>query len=572
MVRILRGTAISPGYARGAAFVYDPFRDAELPRYGIDSAQVTAEHKRFHEALDKAVEELQAVERKVFAELGRAEAAIFSAHLAMLKDKSFIERVKARIERDWVNAEHAVDREIAELVRLFSEVGNEYIRQRASDVKDVGRRVLKHLGHWARTGAGTLPPQAVLVAEELLPSDSLDMNRSHLAAFVTERGGGTSHAAILARSLGIPAITGVADATKQIPNGADVLVDGEIGEVIVTPGSNNLARFSKQKTEYDRETAKAQHAESLESVSKDGVKIKLLANVGRLEDVDVVLRHKLGGIGLFRTEYLFLESDQPPDKARQKSVYAEAIRKLPGCPVTIRTLDLGGDKKPRFLARQFEHNPNLGARGLRFSLAEKELFLTQVEAVLESSSLGDVRLLFPMVLGGDDLRQAVREVGLAAHRVGVKKLPLLGAMVETPSALFELEEILNLVDFVSIGTNDLVQFMLAADRSAVDLGGEEMVLYPSVLRAIAEVVAAAQEKNRPVCVCGEAAGNPRIACLLVGLGVRELSMSPDRAARVRVAIRSNLVSELERLARDAVEARAVGAVKRLASEIRIRPD
>jgi len=568
-MREVHGKPVSPGYARGKAFVYDPLKAVELPRRSIQPGQVSTEHTRLHEALERSAKELRAIEKRVVSELGRAEAEIFSAHLAMLKDKSFIRRVKDRIEGELINVEHALDQEVADLTRLLSEVESEYLRERAKDVRDIGRRVLKHLGHGPQDALRSLSCETVLVTEELLPSDTLNIDRGHLVAFVTERGGGTSHAAILARSLGIPAVTGVPNAITEIPDGAEVLVDGETGKVTVAPSSVEIVDFAGEKDRYDTVTAQADEAERKTSVTGDGTPVQLMANVGRPEEVALVLKHNLAGIGLFRTEYLFLEAHVPPEVELQASVYEQVVKKLSTRPVTIRTLDLGGDKKPPFLETHFEYNPSLGTRGLRFSLMHKDLLCAQLIAVLKSASRGNVRLLFPMVLGSDDLCKAINETKAAADRVGVERVPSIGAMIETPAALFELDEILRFVDFVSIGTNDLVQFLLAADRSATDLAAEEMLLHPSVLRAISRVVEAARKLDRPVCVCGEAAGNPRMACLLVGLGVRELSMSPTRAARVRSAIRRNHISDLRNLAQETLQAKSSKSIRDLINRIEI---
>jgi len=568
-MHVLRGKSISPGYGRGKAFIYDPFKAAALPHRRIARGHVSSEYERFHRAVEKSAAELQAVEKKVFTELGRAEAAIFSAHLAMLKDATFIRKVKERIARDLVNVEHALEQEIADLTRLLSEVESEYVRERAKDLQDIGRRVLRHLGHGPQHALKSLARDTVLVTKELLPSDTLDLDRRHLAAFVTERGGGTSHAAILARSLGIPAVTGIEGATDLIPGGAVVLVDGVAGTVTVGPTHDEVTVFRAEKRQYDAETARADEAEWKESVTLDGVEVRLMANVGRPEEAGIVLKHNLGGVGLFRTEYLFLRADHPPDRDFQAAVYSRLAARLSPRPVTIRTLDLGGDKKPSFLESRFEHNPSLGARGLRFSLAERDLLRVQLEAIVKSNARGNVRVLFPMVLGEDDLRAAIGELRAAADRVGSRRLPPVGAMIETPSALFELEEILSLADFVSIGTNDLVQFMLAADRSATDLAGEDMMLHPSVLRAISRVVEAARGRGRSVSVCGEAAGDPRMACLLVGLGIRELSMSPLRAARVRTAICANSFGDLQTMARRALESKAPEGVRKIIDRIAI---
>lgn len=570
-MRILHGKPISPGYARGLAFVYSKDYHPKVDRYNIEKEQVYNEYQRFHEALERSCSELKDLRQKVFNELGHSESQIFAAHLGLLNDRQFISKVKERIERDLINVEHAIDEEVNDLVKLLSELENEYLRERASDMKDIGRRVLKHLGHGHENILKSIKSGSVLVAEELLPSDTLNMDRGHISAIVTEFGGDTSHSAILARSLGIPAITGIINVCSNVSDGVELLVDGETGTVTIAADEEDLGRFDAEKKEYERVTSDAEAAEETKCITLDGVGITLLANIGRLEEVTEIKRHNLDGIGLFRTECLFLQSGKPPTMEEQLSAYTQVADTLPDMPVNIRTLDLGGDKKPHFLSSKFQHNPNLGARGLRFSLLEKELLQTQLQAITKANRHGNVKVLFPMVMGGFDLRKAVEWLHAAKEEVKADRTPEIGAMIETPSALFELEEILQFADFLSIGTNDLAQFILAADRNATDLLSDDSVLQPSVLRAIDKTIKLANKKNRPVCICGEAAGNPTIACLFAGLGIRQMSMSPVRAARVRYVLSKCKANDLENLANKALRSESpeqiVSLTKEFAEEI-----
>lgn len=552
-MRVLHGKPVSPGYAEGRAFVYTRRYEPPPPRYRIEPEQVSEEHLRFYEALGKSSEELFNLRQRVLSELGRAESEIFATHLALVKDPQFVNKVKDRIGRDLVNVEHALDVEVGDLMRLLSELENEYMQERAADVKDVGERVLKHLGHGPQEALYSVPPGSVVVAEDLLPSDTLNMDRAHVVGIVTEFGGSTSHMAILSRSLGIPAVSGIADVCREIPQGSDVLVDGTGGTVTLGPTAELRDEFLAVQERYDHQNLKMVREEGKECVTLDGTRITLLANIGRSDEASEVRRHNLDGVGLFRTEYLFIESPEPPDLQMQIAAYEEVARELEGLPVVIRTLDLGADKKPLFPVPLLEDDSMLGNRGLRFSLIEGNLLATQLQAIAEVAGRHEqMTVLFPMVIGAGDLKEAINRLKEMVARSGSEKMPSVGAMIEAPSSLFELEEILALVDFVSLGTNDLAQFMLAADRYAVDLLGEEAILHPSVLRAIRRVVEAANERNHPVSVCGEAAGHPALAALLVGLGIRELSMASRRAARVRYALRRHRLGDLEDFARQAL--------------------
>lgn len=560
----LSGKAISPGYAQGTAFVYSRSRMEDVPRYEITSADVAGEQCRFDEALQRSFQDLKQVEHRVLDELGEAHSAIFAAHLGLLTDHQFVARIKDRIQRDLINVEQAIEVEVADLCAMLAAVENEYIRERAQDIRDVGERLLRQLaaqdaGHYVE-----LPPQSVIVARELFPSETLDLDRKHVVGIVTEAGGENSHAAILARALGIPAVTGITAATSRIPGGAEVLVDGEKGIVSIKPNAEVMADFTVLKSHYDDDTSAAVAAECLDCVTRDGTRISLLANINRPHESALANAHHLDGIGLFRTEFMFLDSTEPPGFDRQLNAYRQVIESVADRPVVIRTLDLGGDKLPAFLESHYETNPNLGLRGLRFSLAEQTLFRTQVRAIVTAAQgHKGVRLLLPMVLGPDDLTDASEQIRNLVSQLGVTTPTEIGAMVETPAALFALEEIFQIADFVCIGTNDLTQYMLAADRSASELADDYSVLHPSVLRAIARVAEAGRRAGRDVSVCGEAASYPRTACLLVGLGLRQLSMSPLRAARVRYLLRETDVSQLEQLAAKALNSSSVDEVRHL---------
>jgi phosphoenolpyruvate-protein phosphotransferase len=548
-----RGRVAAPGFAEGRAYLYGQSAES-VPRYIIAPEQVETERARFTRAIAQAAERLERLRRGAAVELGRADAEIFAAHVALLNDPQFVERVERRIGSDLRNAEQAIASVVEELAATLGAADDEYLRERAQDIRDLGRWVLRELAQSGAAPLTTLPERSVLVARELLPSDLLLVDRSNLAGIITEQGGEMGHAAILARALGIPYVIGVTGATSRIAEGSQLLVDGQTGEVWVASESSARSTFADHKRIYEREGALALAEEHIPCVTLDGVRVSLHANIGRVSEVADVVRHHLDGVGLFRTEYMFLDDRQAPSLERQRRVYLDALAALDGRPLVIRTLDLGGDKRPLFLAPHFETNPKLGLRGLRFSLTEAvDLFRTQLRAIIQASMHGDVHVLFPMVLGGHDLRQAITLIDAICRDERCVRSPRIGAMVETPAALFTLPEILELVDFVSIGTNDLTQFMLAADRGALDVLGDTSTLHPAVLRAVKEIVRRATAKNKPVTVCGEAAADPAVARILIGLGVRTLSMSPVSAARVRLALRQCRLRDLEQLARTALK-------------------
>jgi phosphoenolpyruvate-protein phosphotransferase len=549
---LLYGRAISAGYAQGEAVLWGQDRARVCDR-SIGDDEIAHELRRFQRALEKSRAELRRLSERVSSELGSAEAEIFSAHLLFLQDPQFIERVEHAVRQHQVCVESAVSNAVDELAAMLRGADNEYLREREEDLRDLGQRVLRHVTGSDQAKLRRLGRPAVLVARELLPSDLLEVDRRHLAGILTEVGGEVGHAAILARALGIPAVTGIPEATRRAHTGMRVLLNGQTGAVVFDPSPARRRRFASQRAAFDQSRKKAEAADRLACVTRDGTSIALQANIGREWEVGSVMEQRLEGVGLFRTEYLFLDAARAPSLDCHYELYRRVAARLNGRTLVIRTLDLGGDKFPAFLAPRFEANPNLGVRGLRFSLlAAEDLFRTQIRAIVRLSRELSVRILLPMVLGGSDIGDAIARIRQFAEEEGSGELPPVGALIETPAAIFAIGDILRRADFVSIGTNDLTQFILAADRNALATIDDYTALHPSVLRAIRQVVQAAAAAAKPVSVCGEAAADPRFACLLVGLGVRTLSMNPISASRVRYAIRALSLPTLTDLAEAAL--------------------
>ncbi|MEQ9379656.1 MAG: phosphoenolpyruvate--protein phosphotransferase, partial [Pirellulales bacterium] len=517
----LKGISIAPGYASGSAIVYglEIERTLAVPHREIVQSEIGLETKRLNDALELTSRDMRPAESEPTLV---KSTALLSVHATMAKDIAAL--VRQRIGREFVSVEQALDSVVGDFVERLQRLDNEYFREREQDVRDVGRQMMRHLSGAPASVGERVPPGSIVVARELLPSETIALAKAGVIAIVTEHGGKYSHTAILARSLGIPAITGIHNITSQIPLGARLLVDGVKGCVIVAPSSADEAQFVRRKQEYNGRATMMADNEILPSVTRDGVEISLLANIARPEEIGSVATHNLGGAGLFRTEFLFLESHERPGLQMQATIYENMANGLAGLPLVIRTFDLGGDKLPPFLVlEESECQGSLHLRGLRFSLAEGELLDTQLRAIANLAQTSDIRILFPMVIGGDDFSQAIAAVDRVVDQFKLVRRPLIGAMIETPAALYALDEILDLADFVAIGTNDLAQYMLAADRDLAEAPDDCTAMHPAVLRAIKQVVQAAEKWQCPVCVCGEEAGDVDFACLLVGLGIRELS-------------------------------------------------
>lgn len=552
----LHGRPMSPGLAEGTAYIYRPPEDEPSDEKPISAGDVPREVARFDRALTDSVSELEALRDRPSPPLAEEERTIVEAHLTMLRDAAFMDKCRQRVRQQLVRAEQAIDAETRDLERMIQSLGEDVMRERSADVRDVGRRVFAKL---RREEAPTnplasLPPGSVLVTERLLPSDTLQLDRRNVAAVVTERDGPSSHIAILARARGIPAVCDVRKATSLLATGDRLLVDAEAGTVTFAPTHTQAAHFTARREQYAALAALSGPGGDRGCVTRDGVGLRLYANIGRPDEVRLVQQYGLDGVGLFRSEYLFLDTDQPPSRSVQGKAYESVIRALQPRPVVIRTMDLGGDKVPRFAQPDDALRLRSGQRGIAYSLSEQKLFRIQLQAILEAAGEEPARIMFPMVRGVADLRDARAILDDVAASRAVSHRPLVGAMIETPSAVFQIDDLLRMVDFVSIGTNDLAQYTLALDRSSPDSGGALALLHPGVLRATEQVVRAAADQAVDLSVCGETAGDPGCACLLAGLGVRTLSMSPLRAPRVRQVLQQIQVSRLEAAAREALAA------------------
>jgi phosphoenolpyruvate-protein phosphotransferase (PTS system enzyme I) len=433
----------------------------------------------------------------------------------------------------------------------------EFMRERSADIRDLGHQIMRNLrslGGEATSRLSTLPPGTILVAEELLLSDALLIDPLNLAAIVTENTGPASHVAILARGRNIPAVCDIEDATMLLVSGDHLLVDAEKGTVTVAPSLAQATHFATRKMQSALIASSDGRLPIQPCVTKDGTPIQLHANIGYPDEAGVVLEYRLDGVGLFRSEFLFLEAEQPPDLEAQIEAYSEVATMLNPLPVIIRTMDLGGDKVPRFsrIANGMAWRTSL--RGLAYSLSEKTMFRTQILAILRAAQRGNVKIMFPLVMGGADLSESCRSVEEVFQSERLRNRPPIGAMIETPAAAFDIQEILRIADFICLGTNDLTHSILALDRGSQGLPGILSFLHPSVLKATNQIIREAVNRGVDISVCGEAASDPAVACLLVGMGVRVLSMNPFQVAGVRHAIRQVTIHQAEALAREALSA------------------
>jgi phosphotransferase system enzyme I (PtsI) len=545
----MEGNPLSPGFASGIAVVYDceVDRTLALPHRDISRSDVQTECERIDVALEQSTCDLELAVQKVSGQTKATDAAaLLSAHAAMARE--IAASVKQQVGDDLVSVEHALDAVLCDWSTRLQKLDNDYLRQREQDVRDVGQRITRNLAGVIPWSPESLPPGSVIVARELLPSEAVALVSSGVVAIVTEYGSKLSHTAIIANSLGIPAVSGLTEVTTRIPVGAKLLVDGVSGSVTIEPSKQEEESFTSARRDNAPNAATLRSEDRLPCVTADGVEVSIFGNVGLPQEVQRVGEHHLSGVGLCRTEFLFLESDQRPGFEMQLEVYGNMATELAELPMVIRTFDLGGDKLPPFLALDKSINRALlQLRGLRFSLSEIDLLDAQLRAIVQVAQTADVRILFPMVIGSHDFAQAIEAVDRAMNHVDAARRPPVGAMIETPAALFALDDIMELADFVAIGTNDLTQYMLAADRDLSEGTDDCTAMHPAVLRAIKQIVEAAEKWNRPVCVCGEEAGDADFACLLVGLGIRELSLSTASAAAVRKAVReidSQLAAEI----------------------------
>jgi phosphotransferase system enzyme I (PtsI) len=552
---VVTGLPMAPGLAVGSA-VFHTEHDVDVPVLSIVDADVEGELRRLQQAIDDARQQLVELEQRIERQVGSADARIFSMQGLLLEDESFRAGLHDRIRESLVNAEVAVRDEVAEWEHRLAGVGQGSDRDPSADLRDIGRLLLRVLaGRRSDLNLGDGDEKLILVTRELLPQDAAHLQTGRLAAIVTGSGGVASHAAILARSLGIPAVTGV-DVGSLPARGGPWIVDGNAGTVILNPTPADLAAAGRRSADYTRQRAELMARSSGFATTKDGVAIELLLNVENFQELPAALLCDLRGIGLFRTEFLFMNRQFFPSEEEQYEQYAGALAKVGDREITFRTIDVGGDKPLSYLSVPHEPNPVLGWRGLRLSLEWPDLFYSQVRALLRASAHGRMRVMFPMVTMVEEFRRAraiVTEVQSDLRRRGVPfdaTLPV-GAMIEVPAAALACGTLAEEADFLSIGTNDLSQYALAVDRNNARVAGLYQPLHPGLLVLLRMIVQAADAARTPLSVCGEMAGDPEGTMILLGLGLRSFSMSPYHLPVVKRLISAVELREAHEVAREA---------------------
>jgi phosphotransferase system enzyme I (PtsP) len=559
----LHGLAAAPGFGRGRAHLVRPpvsfetIVDRRVKQHG-------PELKRLARAVEAAGKQVTSLKERLASRLPEFDGAVFDAHRLMLADHSFIERIETLI-RDGFAAETALKRVVDEYLKKFAGMPDEYLRERALDVKDVGLRLLRNL-LGVEEQQRTVAADSVLVAEEVTISDLVLIDHRHLRGIVIATGGVTSHATILAKSFEIPTVVGAEGAPQAVNEGDDLLVDGNAGAVFVNPPSDVLREYERLDREYrafnrELDTLRDQAAETT-----DGHRVRLFANIGLVADLPFVRRHGGDGVGLYRTEFPFLTYREFPDEEEQYQLYLRIVQGLDGLPITIRTLDVGADKYPSYLTFHHEENPFLGWRSIRVSLEQPELFKVQLRAILRAAVHGPVRIMLPMISSIEEVRRATELVEEAkdelkrAGRQFESKVPL-GMMVEVPAAVTMATHLVREVDFVSIGTNDLIQYMLAVDRNNHKVASLYEPLHPAVLAAIQHTVQAAKGAGKWVGICGEMASDPICSLVLLGMGLDDLSMGSFFIPVIKRIVRSVSTTEVRALARDLLSLSTVKEVK-----------
>jgi phosphoenolpyruvate-protein phosphotransferase/dihydroxyacetone kinase phosphotransfer subunit len=563
----LKGIPASPGVAIGPAALYRP-RPPEVVARAIDDA--AGEWRRLRAAVDTARDEIDALHRRAVAQVGADEAAIFEAHLLFLQDPLLVEATRDRIYSEKINAEAAWQRETAAMAATYREMADDYMRARAADVEDVAQRVLRGL-------MGVAPPSldfaapAILIAADLTPSDTARLDRERVLAVCTELGGATAHSAILARALGIPAVVGLGHAVWQVAEGQHVAVDGNAGALWLQPDEAQVASLTAQREAWLETQRRDKAAGQGAAATPDGRRVEIAANVGSPNDVAPALEFGAEGVGLFRTEFLFMDRAAAPSEEEQFEAYRRAARAAGGRPLIIRTLDVGGDKPLPYLDLGEEANPFLGWRAIRFCLERPDVFMPQLRAILRASAAEDgprnVKLMLPMIGAPAEVHAARAMLATAQAELRAAGVPYdegmeVGIMIEVPSAVAVADQLARLVDFFSIGTNDLTQYVMAADRGNARVAELASAFQPAVLRMVRDAATAAHDAGIWIGMCGELAGNPLAAPVLVGLGLDELSMSAPSIPAVKAAVRRFSLADAQRIAAAALALDSAEAVAR----------
>jgi phosphoenolpyruvate-protein phosphotransferase (PTS system enzyme I) len=546
----LNGTAASSGIAIAKAYrLVEP--DLTFTKTTVDDPP--AEVSRFRNALEISKSELSHIRDRAEIELGKDKAAIFEAHLLVLSDPELIKPIEEKINTEKVNAESALKDTADFFITMFEQMENDYMKERAADIRDVMKRILSHLLNVQMINPSMIAEEVIIVAEDLTPSDTAQLNRDFVKGFTTDIGGRTSHSAIMARSMEIPAVVGTKNATKSIQNGDLIIVDGLKGEVHINPTPEVVEAYKQVHTDYKKQKDEWVKLVNEKSVTKDGHQIELAANIGTPKDLKGVIENGAEAIGLYRTEFLYMGRNQLPTEEEQFQSYKAVLEGMESKPVVVRTLDIGGDKELPYLELPKELNPFLGFRAIRLCLEEQEIFRTQLRALLRASIYGNLKIMFPMIATLDEFRQGKsileeEKQNLINQGLKVSEKIELGIMVEIPSTAVIADQFAKEIDFFSIGTNDLIQYTMAADRMNERVSYLYQPYNPSILRLIKMVIDAAHKEGKWAGMCGEMAGDETAIPILIGLGLDEFSMSATSILKARSQIRHLSKPDLEKLA------------------------
>ncbi|MGD7051731.1 phosphoenolpyruvate--protein phosphotransferase [Sutcliffiella horikoshii] len=539
MSNTIQGIPASSGIAIAKAYrLENP--ELSVEKKTIDNAQTEVE--RFEKAVEISKTELEKIKEHAHKELGADKAEIFSAHLLVLSDPELLNPIKDKIKSDSVNAEYALDETAGMFINMFEQMDNEYMKERAADIRDVTKRVLAHLLGVTVSNPALISEEVVIIAEDLTPSDTAQLNRQYVKAFTTDIGGRTSHSAIMARSMEIPAVVGTKNVMETIQNDTMVIIDGLDGVVIVDPTEEEIASYKDKQEKYEEQKKEWAKLVNEKSLSSDGQEVELAANIGTPKDVKGVLANGGEGVGLYRTEFLYMGRTELPTEDEQYKAYKEVLESMKGKPVVVRTLDIGGDKELPYLNLPKEMNPFLGFRAIRLCLEEQDIFRTQLRALLRASSYGNLKIMFPMIATLDEFRQAKailleEKEALVKNGTTVNENIEIGIMVEIPSTAVMADIFAKEVDFFSIGTNDLIQYTMAADRMNEQVSYLYQPYNPAILRLVDNVIQAAHKNGKWAGMCGEMAGDPIAIPILLGLGLDEFSMSATSILPARSQLR-----------------------------------
>jgi phosphotransferase system enzyme I (PtsI) len=576
-MKTFMGIPVSAGVAYAKTLVYTADETIEIPHYSIAETEISAELKRLRNGIDEAISEAQSLLEMAGRTISREQADIFQAQLLMMEDIDFHEQMNDRIKKNLCNAEWAVWEVTRELSQKLLQSQDPVLRERSVDIDDISRRIIGCLisGVKGRSPFADPDEEVILVTKYLMPSDMVNLNKDYVKGIVMDEGSGTCHTAILARAFNIPAVMGISGFSRIANDGEPLAMNGMSGLVVTNPDKHTLTKFKTEEKQQQKQATRLNALKELPAVTIDGCLVALKANISLPEEAETLKHYGAEGIGLYRSEFLYITPGKAPDEETQYKAYSHVLREMGHLPVTIRTMDMGGDKIVPGLHTieqiDSEKNPLLGWRAIRLSLANPEMFKIQLRAILRASAHGNARIMFPMISGIEELEQA--HAMLDEARAECKKMKHnfnktieVGAMIEIPSAAMTADILAEKSDFFSIGTNDLVQYSLAVDRGNEKVSYLGEAFHPAILRFLKKTIDAAHERGIKAAMCGELAGNPEATCLLLGLGLDEFSMAASAIPRIKEIIRSCSLKTCKALATDALRARSIEQVHTLLNE------